>query len=34
LSWTTNKEDIDPVFSIAIADIQVSNLSLWLRCIC
>jgi hypothetical protein len=23
LSWTTNKEDIDPVFSIAIADIQV-----------
>jgi hypothetical protein len=23
LSWTTEKEDIDPVFSIAIADIQV-----------
>jgi hypothetical protein len=25
LSWTTEKEDIDPVFSIAIADIQVRN---------
>lgn len=24
ISWTTEKEDIDPVFSIAIADIQVS----------
>lgn len=26
LSWTTEKEDIDPVFSIAIADIQVCAL--------
>jgi hypothetical protein len=25
LSWTTEKEDIDPVFSIAIADIQVCS---------
>lgn len=27
LSWTTEKEDIDPVFSIAIADIQVRDIS-------
>jgi hypothetical protein len=26
LSWTTAKEDIDPIFSIAIDDIQVSHL--------
>lgn len=26
LSWTTEKEDIDPVFSIAIADIQVRHI--------
>lgn len=25
LSWTTEQEDIDPVFSIAIADIKVCN---------
>jgi hypothetical protein len=25
LSWTTEKEDVDPVFSIAIADIQVGH---------
>lgn len=25
LSWTTEKEDVEPVFSIAIADIQVRN---------
>jgi len=25
LSWTTEKEDIDPVFSIAIADVKVRN---------
>lgn len=24
LSWTTEKEDIDPIFSIAISDVQVS----------
>lgn len=28
LSWTTEKEDIDPVFSIAIADIQVRDFRL------
>lgn len=27
LSWTTEKEDIDPVFSIAIEDIRVSSSS-------
>jgi hypothetical protein len=27
LSWTTEREDIDPVFSIAIADIQVCRIS-------
>ena len=27
LSWTTGKEDLDPVFSIAIADIQVADLA-------
>lgn len=26
LSWTTAKEDIDPIFSIAIEDIQVCSL--------
>ena len=28
LSWTTAKEDLDPVFSIAIADIQVCSLQI------
>lgn len=28
LSWTTEKEDIDPVFSIAIADIMVSSINM------
>jgi hypothetical protein len=26
LSWTTEREDIDPVFSIAIDDIQVCRI--------
>jgi hypothetical protein len=29
LSWTTAKEDIDPVFSIAIADIKVCHFPFW-----
>jgi hypothetical protein len=33
LSWTTNKEDIDPVFSIAIADIQVHTFTFCFGCI-
>lgn len=32
LSWTTEKEDVDPVFSIAVADIQVRIL-VSLRCV-